>query len=420
MAAKYPVKVYPDSVTQEQLRAGLEEVRGEVCALKEQVRGRFEEVFQQLSINRNSLLTELDQIVETISEQLNERENKLNYLIAKRMQAQREILSDILNLDLQQDIIKCDERVCEILAREIQFPRATLEWSEMPTEGICRVEKIPNKYRFSSDPVWSSADRGGGADQLFFPISVCSDSMSGCIFVSDANLTTSRLQVFSTEGEHVEDISHEGMDYINAIAASEKSLFVATECKLIKMTKHGEVRHSIELLTNINAMDFAHEKLYACCKRSSAIRLINDNLETTDVIELKPLSFGSQTSVYDLKVLRNSIYVLFGFSRLLDGYFPYPVQQFDNLGILVKSVVPGNSIVKAYSFVVSENSSIIVSDWGANRIKVFSRNGERLRTIGRDGAKRPGEIYLPRGVALDDKERILVVDGKDQNKLQAF
>ena len=420
MAAKHSVNAYPDGLTRGQLAAALEEVQGEVDSLKEQVHARFAEALQQLALNRDNLLAELDQLIDTISNQLNERGNKLNALSAKRMLAQRQIHSDILNLHLQQELIQCDKEVCEILQQEIQFPRPALLWSRLPAEGICRIQKTDNRYRFVSDPEWSAASRGRGTDQLFFPVSVCSDSVSGCIFVSDSNLAASRVQVFSPEGEHVAEIAHWDIDYINAIVASEKSLFLATESKLIEMTKYGEERNSSELANNVKGMDFVEEKLYTCSKKSSVIRVFNKNLQPTELIQLNPLSFESQTTAYDVKVMKNNIYVLFGFIILVDNHFPHPVQEFDQSGVLVKSIVSGNCVVKAFNFVVSENCNIIVSDWGANRIKVFSGAGETLRIIGRDGLKGPGEVYLPRGVALDEKGRILVVDGKDQNKLQAF
>ena len=420
MAAKYASRIYPDSLTHEQLARALEEVRGEVDSLKEQVRVKFEKVFKKLSINRDNLLKELDQLTENISKQINERRNKLNILSAKRIRLQQQMHTDILNSDLKQELAQYENEVCQVLSQEIQFPHTTLHWSELAEQDICRLEKIENRYRFLSDPVWSAVSRGRGAEEMFYPVSLCSDSVSNCIFVADSSLVASRVQVFSTEGDYVTEINHKDMDYINAMVATEKSLFIATEFKLIEMTKHGEKRNSIYLDNTIKGMDFSQEKLYACYKKSSQLRLFDTNLKPIEFIQLNPLSFNRQTTAYDLKVTSDSIYVLFGYIRLVENYFPHPLQEFDHTGTLIKSIVSGNSIVKAFNFVVAENCSIIVSDWGANRIKVFSDAGELLRAIGRDGMTEPGDIYLPRGVALDENKLILVVDGKDKNKLQAF
>ncbi|XP_032232491.1 E3 ubiquitin-protein ligase TRIM71 [Nematostella vectensis] len=59
-----------------------------------------------------------------------------------------------------------------------------------------------------------------------------------------------------------------------------------------------------------------------------------------------------------------------------------------------------------------------VSDTGHNVLKVYDKKGKFLRTIGKPGNKK-GELFSPRGLAIDKKGRLIVCDF-DNHRLQFF
>ena len=63
----------------------------------------------------------------------------------------------------------------------------------------------------------------------------------------------------------------------------------------------------------------------------------------------------------------------------------------------------------AYYLFVDICFNIIVSDWGAYNLKIFSIKGHYLTTIGQ-GGEGPVNLYNPRGVDVDKDSRIVVAE----------
>ena len=72
-----------------------------------------------------------------------------------------------------------------------------------------------------------------------------------------------------------------------------------------------------------------------------------------------------------------------------------------------------------YYFCLDRHFNIIVSNWDAHNIKVFSLEGDLIATIGHEGTG-PGEFYKPTGIDVDKDGRIVVADEKTTHKLQFF
>ena len=75
--------------------------------------------------------------------------------------------------------------------------------------------------------------------------------------------------------------------------------------------------------------------------------------------------------------------------------------------------------MEAEYFSLDRNMNIIVSDTGADSVKVFNREGQLVATIGHEGTG-PGELYDPEGIDINKEGLIIVVDNKDSHKLQFF
>jgi hypothetical protein len=73
------------------------------------------------------------------------------------------------------------------------------------------------------------------------------------------------------------------------------------------------------------------------------------------------------------------------------------------------SEVDEEMIAQVTFFAVDENESIYALDWKANNIKVFDRNGQFVRTIGKQG-QGPGEINFPSGLLITPENELMVED----------
>ena len=90
-------------------------------------------------------------------------------------------------------------------------------------------------------------------------------------------------------------------------------------------------------------------------------------------------------------------------------------------GTLIRSVlVTGNDIKFAEYFCLDSYENILVSDYCGHCIRIFSPDGILMQKIGKEGMKEVGELCSPRGIAVDPKQRIIIVGWKKDNGLQAF
>ena len=105
----------------------------------------------------------------------------------------------------------------------------------------------------------------------------------------------------------------------------------------------------------------------------------------------------------DVKVYNNQLYVL------SDKDSPC-LHVFSLTGEKIRSLITrdtnGNSQVKrCFSFCLDKKLNILMADYGANNIKVFSQEGALLHTLG----DRQGwyKTITPTGIALTDNNKII-------------
>jgi tripartite motif-containing protein 2/3/tripartite motif-containing protein 71 len=67
---------------------------------------------------------------------------------------------------------------------------------------------------------------------------------------------------------------------------------------------------------------------------------------------------------------------------------------------------------------VNKKGEIIIVEYGAHRVSVYSQAGEKLRSFGSYGSGE-GQFECPRGVAVDNNDNILVADA-DNHRIQKF
>lgn len=87
-----------------------------------------------------------------------------------------------------------------------------------------------------------------------------------------------------------------------------------------------------------------------------------------------------------------------------------PESTIDNLKNLVGGVTEQINIIKPYGIAVG-NESIYVTDTVQSRVLVFNHKKQSFKIF---GAKGPGRLTKPTGIAIDKKGNIFVVDSQDR------
>ena len=398
----------------------LERIRGEVAIAKEELRVRFECYFQLLRGKHLELVAQLDEVVRVAETQVEGRQVKLNQLKVTKADASHNLQHNELNETLINVSRELDEKIRGLEATVDRIPSVWLEWHDGWLEGgmagLCRLcEGV--SYVNRHNPVWSGVNRGKGQMELNTPCGLSIDRDNGDIFVSD--YWAHRIQVFSKEGNYSRSIKPHGMCSPYSITLSPHHLFVSCDYppSIYKLDKvSGDILCCVETEYFIRGLSVDTDTLFVGMRTTKYIsHLSAEDLRSVDMTPLNSPHITEDTRLWDLKLAPSLFIVLF-------DECPYSVQSFSRDGNLMHLIVSQEQLIGAHYFCLDRHMNIIISDMGAHNVKVFSREGQLVATIGHKGTG-PGEFRSPQGIDINKEGLVVVVvvdDSKQSHMLQFF
>ena len=413
-------------------------LRKQVQSAKLELTDHFQNYHRMLYEKEQALISELDAILMSAHD-LHEKKRELRQtrgdleekMKRNEFQAMKGKLLEVVNAEL------CElERQLKVSEREV----VELEWRDSELSGAiqnsCVVLKkdptvIPNPiisptqstvpYSDRQVPLWSVGTIGSGDGQLDKPRCVAVDPENEDIYVADRD--NHRIAVFSKDGVFVRNFTVEGMKWPFGIVIDSEFYYISssqTQSLILKANKkNGQRLSSLKPGVTMLALTLDKETgmLFACPLHTNCIWHIQpDNLNKVSELTLQTPHFTkNSTELYDLKTMKDELYILFFKS-------PYPLQSFSRDGNLLRTIIAQDSVSKMLLFCIDLQGNFIINDNDASKILVFSSTGDLIVKIGRKYTQKsePGEIKNPSGVALVRNNRIVVFDGKDKNKLQLF
>ena len=428
MAARYPqapvvaTTQNPRHVSITELERTLEDLTLQVAERKRQLSDTFRQIHEMVAQREVALLAELDAIPAEIKTKIQERRASLEQLTKNRDDTERELNANKLNEFLQKHLKNIEEEMEKILSEQISFPLVSIscqmEEIERTLEEKCRIMKPLNPYRFRTLPIWHGVKEGRKEDQLYNPAAICIDPTNQLIYVGEDS-NTGRIQVFTSEGNHHSTLRNPLMNNCRCMIIYKDYIYLTTylfKHYFLKLNKKGETIKKLEFDTY--GISIEGSNIYTCVHESLTVQIFDLNLKPTKKIILKAISFDEDTTPQDIIRHKQQMFVLFSYWN--KNYHPDPIQVFKLDGTLIRSLVTGNDIKNALYFCLDSNENILVSDCYGHCISIFSPDGILIQKIGREGMKEAGELYRPNSIAVDSKQRIITVDWKDDNKLQAF
>ena len=134
-----------------------------------------------------------------------------------------------------------------------------------------------------------------------------------------------------------------------------------------------------------------------------------------DLNHLRNITLLSMSFPYDVKVSRDSLYVL----RPLNNPCMYVLTlEGDKLHFVITRG-EGMDVLHPLFFCFDPLNNFVLSDWKTHSIRVFSPEGNLMHTIGRKGHQ-PGMFYQPHGVAITPNGRLVCVSKNENYGLQIF
>ena len=149
--------------------------------------------------------------------------------------------------------------------------------------------------------------------------------------------------------------------------------------------------------------------VYVADSGNNRIEILNSALQ-----HIRTLTQELIPGPIDVKLTADTVYVLCRESPC--------VRVFSQAGEMLRSVVSLGEqmqVIDPRYFCIDSYENIIISDSGANGIKVFSKEGAHIHTIGREG-EQAGEFNRPRGLALTNELNLVVVSLNTNDRLQIF
>ncbi len=168
----------------------------------------------------------------------------------------------------------------------------------------------------------------------------------------------------------------------------------------------------------LNAVEDSEQQIFGLDLLSIEAKLVSKLTNETTNCVVRERGKGEYEISYQPTVGGASeLFVKVGGVEVTGSPFPAAVKTpaIDKLGTVIKTI---NDVKKPWGVALNQAGEIIVAEGGAGVVSIFSPTGDKLRTIDTRGTA-VGVMKDPRGVAVDDDDNILVVDG-DNHRLVTF
>ena len=243
------------------------------------------------------------------------------------------------------------------------------------------------------------------------------------IFVAEGNAFQShaRISVFSERGEFLTSFTPQDMISPEGLAIHGHYLYVTDtmlhaifqfkmEPQFSLVTKRGnEVSQIGEFFLPLNLSVSTNGDVYVADCLNDRVQILNSSLQ-----HLRSLNEQLIQSPLDIKLTADEVYVLCNDNPCL--------HVFSHAGERLRSLVSrGNQMQVTYPFFfcLDAAENIIISDFSADRINIFSKAGNLIKTLGKEGHQ-PGMLYHPKGIALTKELSLVVMSSNDSFPFQIF
>ena len=365
---------------------------------REEVITEFRESLEERRAATTTRLNTVQQLIDTKAEvQIRMKENLL-YSMREKM------LEDI---DTRMTQLQVEEKETEVVfecdTRQLEQTISVLG------QLIERREIIPTPdYPALSQPSVSVGKEGRAEGELDTPYGVAVDEKSKLIYVANKG----NISVFSMTGEYIERFCKGQVDWPWGIVISEdNNVFVSDrglDCLYkFKLPKFQLVTKVGKRGPGVNEFIFPNHLTVTTDKSVLVSDCRNDRIVVmdTDLKHKRYIKHQTMTHPTDVKVNNNKVYILSDRDSPCLHVFSLTGEK---LRSLITRDYEGNAQVRRCdSFCLDKKQNILMTDYPASNIKVFSQEGALLHTLG-DTQDRDKTIR-PHGITLTDTNKIICI-----------
>ena len=267
-------------------------------------------------------------------------------------------------------------------------------------------------------PIIAVGEKGRAPGHLYRPWGVAIDENANQIYVPEG-LDSCRISTFSITGEFINTFKQQEMREPYGIAIHRDNLYLTDrelhvvfkfkiETDLRFVCKKGSEGSGIGQFNNPYglAVSTKGDVLVADC--------INNQIQILDYSLHFQRFITHQTMQYpcDVKLTQDEVCVLCSISPC--------ILVFSHAGEKIRSLITsgtGMQIDGAYFFCLDRKQNLLLSVYNTNKVKIFSKEGRHLHTIGQQ-KDRIGMFSFPQGIVITKNLKLVIVSRNTNNQLQ--
>ena len=389
------------------------------------------ELFNQMVFcvnqRREAVLTEYRYLRNEVASRLQTRVKEEEELIKTKTDTERNLQMNKFQ-ELQQQILAGIEQKLAEVRKPQPDTRVVFRSQSAPLEQLIaelgevleeEVMTIPNYLNMR--PVVTAVKKGKAPGELYCPQAVAIDTNNRIFIAEGDELGHKRISVFSEKGGYLTSFTHQDFGCPSGITIHGDNLYVTdakvhaifqfkinTDFPLVakqgtKGSQIGEFNYPYSIAVS------THGEVYVTDCNNHRVQVLNSSLQHLRSLTEQPIKFPR-----DIKLTADEVYVLCWDNPC--------VQVFSHAGERLRSLVSSGEQMQVsdpYFFCLDAERNMIISDNVTHQIKIFSKEGNHIRTIGEEG-EQPGMFYFPTGLALTKDLSLVVVSHSDNFGIQIF
>ena len=275
------------------------------------------------------------------------------------------------------------------------------------------LEDSDTRVGRSLDHLTAVAKKGNSKlGELDSPRGVAIDSKSNHIYIAAGLNNTSRVSIFSETGDFVKSFSHIHMRRPYGIAIHQEHVYltdtkansilhfkVAPEIEIVgkqggRGSGFGDFDEPRQLAVSING------EVFVADRNNHRIQILD-----SDLFYQRHISHHSLKRPCDVQLTPNEVYTLSDINSPC-------IHLFTKAGEIIRSLITsgydlGMQVNHPSFFCLDSDGNLFISDRIADQIKIFSKDGALLQTIGERGHE-VGMFKYPCGIALINLKLVVV------------
>ena len=250
--------------------------------------------------------------------------------------------------------------------------------------------------------------KGQAPGELCVPHGVAIDENTNMIYVTDG-LGSDRVSIFSETGAFIDTFSHEDMIAPHGIAIHRDNLYVTdtgahavfqfkieADMRLVaKLGSRGSGMGQFDYPLGLSVSP--NGDVFVADFGNNRIQILDDSLHFQ-----RSITHQTMEHPPDIKLTPDEVYVLCPVSPC--------ILVFSHAGEEIRSLVTrggrGMQIGSASFFCLDKKQNLLISDYENNQVRIFSKEGTHLHTIGQPG-QQAGMLYYPQGIVLTENLKLI-------------